>query len=194
MPCAWQPDEAQPVGGGQPVWRKPSTRLSSDTTPEAIERVHQRGRLAPMSQLMLSVHPFNQPPLRFTALRKPRRRSWFTAPGRQLTLNSGAVRASRINQWPGRRSESVRCKQSERMEGVPKRSRIHCLRQNYTKPFISQWFRHPATDDPYEPELNRNCSTANPSRQVAASNGMVCSTMGSSRLFVLLTMLAHPCR
>jgi len=27
--------------------------------------------------------------------------------------------------------------------------------------------------------LNRNCSTANPARQVAASNGMVCNTIGA---------------
>ena len=31
VPCAWQPDSAQPLQSGQPVWRDPSTRLSSDT-------------------------------------------------------------------------------------------------------------------------------------------------------------------
>jgi len=30
VPCAWQPDSADPLQGGQPVWRDPSTRLSSD--------------------------------------------------------------------------------------------------------------------------------------------------------------------
>ena len=30
MPCAWQPDSAEPLQSGQPVWRDPSTRLSSD--------------------------------------------------------------------------------------------------------------------------------------------------------------------
>ena len=30
VPCAWQPDSAEPLQSGQPVWRDPSTRLSSD--------------------------------------------------------------------------------------------------------------------------------------------------------------------
>jgi hypothetical protein len=30
VPCAWQPDSADPLRSGQPVWRDPSTRLSSD--------------------------------------------------------------------------------------------------------------------------------------------------------------------
>ena len=31
MPCAWQPDSDEPLKSGQPVWRDPSTRLSSDS-------------------------------------------------------------------------------------------------------------------------------------------------------------------
>ena len=30
MPCAWQPDSVAPHKSGQPDWRDPSTRLSSD--------------------------------------------------------------------------------------------------------------------------------------------------------------------
>jgi hypothetical protein len=30
VPCPWQPDSAEPLQSGQPVWRDPSTRLSSD--------------------------------------------------------------------------------------------------------------------------------------------------------------------
>jgi len=31
VPCAWQPDSADPLGSGQPVWRDHLTRLSSDS-------------------------------------------------------------------------------------------------------------------------------------------------------------------
>ncbi|CAK6687609.1 hypothetical protein OGCDGJMD_00256 [Cyanobium usitatum str. Tous] len=44
VPCAWQPDSAEPLQSGQPVWRDPSTRLSSDTLTEQkdLDRGHQQ--------------------------------------------------------------------------------------------------------------------------------------------------------
>lgn len=60
------------------------------------------------------------------------------------------------------------------------RKRIHCLSQNHTRLVISQWFWPLVKADHHEAVLNSSCSTTNPTRQVAASNGMVLSTMEST--------------
>jgi hypothetical protein len=50
LPCAWQPDSAQPLQSGQPDWRDPSNRLSSDTPARA--RPAAAARAAPMACLL----------------------------------------------------------------------------------------------------------------------------------------------
>lgn len=48
--------------------------------------------------------------------------------------------------------------------------------------------------DHHDRALNSNCRTPNPARQVATSNGMVCSTIGLSWLSVDSGWPSHPCR
>lgn len=56
------------------------------------------------------------------------------------------------------------------------------------KPFIIRRFRHLQSACHHDPVLNSSCSTPNPTRQVAASNGMVLSTMETTWLSCLLAL------
>ena len=47
MPCAWQPDSADPLRSGQPDRRDPSTRLSSD-----------RGSFSSVKELIAKIEQF----------------------------------------------------------------------------------------------------------------------------------------
>jgi hypothetical protein len=56
------------------------------------------------------------------------------------------------------------------------------------KPFMSMRFKQLQSASHHDPMLNSSCSTPNPTRQVAASNGMVLSTMETAWLSCLLTL------
>jgi MoxR-like ATPase len=53
VPCAWQPDSAELLQSGQPVWRDPSNRLSSDTLFSQVLLADEINRASPRTQSAL---------------------------------------------------------------------------------------------------------------------------------------------